>query len=182
MENNVLNQLKEKNQKALAHLQAEMKKVRTGRAHPDMLEGITVEAYGQPMPLIQVATVSAPDPTLLQVNPFDPNNLEAIADAIRKDQSLGLNPTDDGKIIRVPIPPLTEERRTEMAKQLGGKQEEALVASRQARQDAMKAADDSENDQDDLKRLKDEIEKGTQDFKANVEKLISQKRQDIMSI
>jgi len=182
----VLSQLNEKNQKVLEHLQSEMKKVRTGRAHPDMLEGVTVEAYGQPMPIIQVATVSAPDATLLQVNPFDPNNLEAIVEAIRNDQSLGFNPTDDGKIIRVPIPPLTEERREEMAKQLGGKSQEALVSSRQNRQDAMKAAEQAERDKsigkDDLNRIKNEIEKATSEFKEKVDELISQKRSDIMSL
>src|SRR5262245_51011715 len=92
----------------------EMKKIRTGRAHPSMLDGITVVAYGQPMPLIQLATVSAPEGQLLQITPFDPANLQAIGSAIRDDQSLGLNPTDDGRVVRIPIPPLNTERRQQI--------------------------------------------------------------------
>ena len=94
----------------------EMKKVRTGRAHPDMLSGVKVEVYGQFMPLNQVANITAADATLLVITPFDPTNIQAIAAAIRADQSLGLNPADDGRVIRVPIPALTEERRKEIVK------------------------------------------------------------------
>ena len=111
----------------------EMKKVRTGRAHPDMLAGIKVEAYGQFMPLNQVANVTVADATLLVVTPFDPANIQAIASAIRADQALGLNPADDGRVIRVPIPPLTEERRKEIVKTASGKVEDAKKAIRNAR-------------------------------------------------
>ena len=96
----------------------EMKKVRTGRAHPDMLSGVKVEVYGQFMPLNQVANITASDATLLVITPFDPTNIQAISNAIRSDQSLGLNPSDDGRVIRVPIPPLTEERRKEIVNTL----------------------------------------------------------------
>ena len=117
----------------------EMKKVRTGRAHPDMLSGIKVEVYGQFMPLNQVANITAADATLLVVTPFDPANIQAIAAAIRADQSLGLNPADDGRVIRVPIPALTEERRKEIVKNASTKVEEAKVAIRNIREDARKA-------------------------------------------
>src|SRR5580692_7677126 len=107
-----------------------LKGLRTGRASASMLDGITVEAYGTPMPLIQVATVTAPEAQLIQITPFDPSNLAAISHAIRNNQSLGLNPSDDGRVVRVPIPPLNEERRRELAKQVGQKQEEAMVQLR----------------------------------------------------
>jgi len=104
----------------LEHFADELKKVRTGRAHPDMLSGVVVEAYGQKMPLNQVANVTAPEAQQLLVSPFDPSNIGAITQAIRDDQALGLNPSDDGRVVRVPIPALTEERRHDLVKQLGG--------------------------------------------------------------
>ena len=103
-------------EEVIARFQSEMKKVRTGRAHPDMLANIKVEAYGQFMPLNQVANVTASGGTLLLVTPFDPANLQPIATAIRNDAALGLNPADDGRVVRVPVPPLTEERRKEIVK------------------------------------------------------------------
>ena len=92
---------------AFAHFEDELKKVRTGRAHQDMLSGVFIEAYGQKMPLNQVANVTAPEAQQLLVTPFDPSNIAAISAAIRDDQSLGLNPSDDGRVVRVPIPALT---------------------------------------------------------------------------
>ena len=118
-----------------------LKSLRTGRANAAMLDGITVEAYGTPMPLIQVATIAVPEAQLIQITPFDPNNLQTIAEAIRNNQSLGLNPTDDGRVVRVPIPPLTEERRRDLAKQVGSKQEETMIALRNIRHEAMDAID-----------------------------------------
>jgi ribosome recycling factor len=96
---------------ALGHFEDELKKIRTGRAHPSMLDGIFVEVYGTQLPLNQTATITAPEPQLIQVTPFDPTNVEAIVGAIRGNQSLGFNPSDDGRIVRVPIPQLTEERQ-----------------------------------------------------------------------
>ena len=94
---------------ALQHFSDELKKVRTGRAHIDMLSGVSIEAYGQRMPLNQVANITAPEAQQLLVTPFDPSNINAITQAIRDDQGLGLNPSDDGRVVRVPIPALTEE-------------------------------------------------------------------------
>src|SRR5690242_4535338 len=99
---------------AVEHFASELKKLRTGRAHPSMLDGVMVEAYGTQMPLNQTATVTTADAQLLQVSPFDPSNLQAIASAIRNNPTLGLNPTDDGRVVRVPIPALTEERRRDL--------------------------------------------------------------------
>ena len=122
----------------LARFDGEMKKVRTGRAHPDMLAGVKVEAYGQWMPLNQVANVTIGDATMLVITPFDPTNIANIESAIRADSTLGLNPADDGRIIRVPIPPLTEERRKEIVKTTSTKVEEAKVSIRNVREDARK--------------------------------------------
>src|SRR3954468_23177626 len=94
----------EKMKQAVAHFQEDAKKVRTGRASASMLDGVAVIAYGTPMPLNQVANVTAPEAQLIQITPFDPNNIQAIASAIRDNPTLGLNPMDDGRVVRVPIP------------------------------------------------------------------------------
>ena len=131
------NELKKDMTAVIDRFKEAMKKVRTGRAHPDMLASVKVEAYGQFMSLNQVANVTVSGATMLLVTPFDPGNIQAISAAIRNDQSLGLNPADDGKVIRVPIPPLTEERRKELAKQCKGEAENAKVSVRNARRDAI---------------------------------------------
>src|SRR5689334_6538123 len=122
--NDIVTTAKTKFEAAANHFQDELKKLRTGRAHAGMLDGLMVEAYGTPMPLNQVGNVSAPEAQLLQITPFDPNNIEAISAAIRDNPSLGLNPSDDGRVIRIPIPALTEERRREITKQVSAKLED----------------------------------------------------------
>lgn len=161
----------------------EMKKVRTGRAHPDMLSGVKVEVYGQYMPLNQVANITAADATLLVITPFDPSNIQAIASAIRADQSLGLNPADDGRIIRVPIPALTEERRKEIVKNASAKVEEAKVAIRNAREDARKAIKNAEDMSEDIKkRAEKEIDDLTKEFNDKIEAEFKAKSEEIMKI
>lgn len=161
----------------------EMKKVRTGRAHPDMLSGIKVEVYGQYMPLNQVANITAADATLLVITPFDPSNIQAIASAIRADQSLGLNPADDGRIIRVPVPALTEERRKEIVKNASAKVEEAKVAIRNAREDARKAIKNTEDMSEDIKkRAEKEIDDLTKEFNDKIEAEFKAKSEEIMKI
>ena len=161
----------------------EMKKVRTGRAHPDMLSGVKVEVYGQYMPLNQVANITAADATLLVITPFDPSNIQAIASAIRADQSLGLNPADDGRIIRVPIPALTEERRKEIVKNASAKVEEAKVAIRNAREDARKAIKNTEDMSEDIKkRAEKEIDDLTKEFNDKIEAEFKAKSEEIMKL
>ncbi len=161
----------------------EMKKVRTGRAHPDMLSGIKVEVYGQFMPLNQVANVTAADATLLVVTPFDPSTIQAIAAAIRADQALGLNPADDGRVVRVPIPPLTEERRKEIVKTASAKVEDAKVALRNIREDARKAVKiASEMSEDVKKRAEKEIDELTKEFSDKIESEFKSKSDEIMKI
>ena len=161
----------------------EMKKVRTGRAHPDMLSGIKVEVYGQYMPLNQVANITAADATLLVITPFDPSNIQAIASAIRADQSLGLNPADDGRIIRVPIPALTEERRKDIVKNASAKVEEAKVAIRNIREDARKAVKNAtEMSEDVKKRAEKEIDEITKEFTDKVEAEFKAKSEETMKL
>src|ERR1700690_61701 len=114
--NQVLEETKTKLAAATDHFKQEIGKIRTGRAHPGMLDGVLVEVYGQQMMLKAVAGISAPEPQLLQITPFDPTNLKAISDAIRDNQSLGLTPMDDGRVVRITIPPLTAETRQQMVK------------------------------------------------------------------
>ena len=157
----------------------EMKKVRTGRAHPDMLAGIKAEVYGQMMPLNQVANIVASDATLLVITPFDPNSIEAISTAIRADQALGLNPADDGHVIRVPIPPLTEERRREIIKNASSKVENAKVA---IREDARKNLKTAELPEDAKKRAEKEIDDLTREFTDKIDTEFKNKEQEILTI
>ena len=171
---------------ALAHFEVELKKVRTGRAHPDMLDSVIVEAYGSRMPLNQVANITVPEPQLLQVNPFDPSNIPAIAKAIRDDQSRGFNPSDDGRVIRVPVPQLTEERRREMVKQLGDKVEDCRIAMRQIRQDAFKDAkrrkEAKELSENDVTRIEKEVDKLMGDFQVKIEEVFKAKEKEVMTV
>lgn len=171
---------------AVERFKENLKQLRTGRASAAMLDGVMVEAYGSPMPLNQVANVTAPEAQLLQITPFDPTNLQAIATAIRNNQQLGLNPTDDGKLIRIPIPPLTEERRRELAKQVGQKQEECMVAMRGARHEALQAIDaakkNKELGEDDAKRLSQVVEDKMNTAKTNAEAAAKAKEQEILTI
>lgn len=170
----------------VARFQDECKKIRTGRAHPDMLAGVKVMAYGQPMPLNQVASVSAPEATQLLITPFDPANLHAISNAISADQSLGLNPSDDGHNVRVPIPPLTEERRRDIVKQLNGKVEEAKIALRSvrddARRDAKAAVKAKTISEDDQKRIEKGIDDSVKQASAKIEAAAKDKEKEIMTI
>jgi ribosome recycling factor len=173
-------------QAAVDHFADELKKVRTGRAHPNMLDSIQVEAYGQKMPLNQVANVTAPEAQLLTLTPFDPANLPAISAAIRADLSLGLNPSDDGRVVRVPIPPLTEERRKLLVKQTGEKVEEARIALRNVRQDAVKEAkrmkDAKEMSEDDLKRAEKSIDELITRFNNHIDALFKDKEKEILTL
>lgn len=174
---------REQMEKALTRFGDEMKKVRTGRAHPDMLAGIKAEVYGQYMPLNQVANITTSDATMLLVTPFDPANIANISASIRADQALGLNPSDDGRVIRVPIPPLTEERRKEIAKTASAKIEEAKIAIRNVREDArkeIKTADDLSEDV--KKRAEKEIDELTKDFTTKIDSAFKTKEAEIMQI
>lgn len=182
----VVSQVNTKFQAAISRFKNEIKKLQTGRAHPSMLDGVSAEAYGRPMPLIQLATISAPEAQLLQITPFDPSNLKAIAEAIRENQSLGMNPTDDGRIIRVPIPPLTEERRQQIAKQLREKVEESLISMRNARREAHhnleKARKDKDISEDEFKRFSSQVDEALTKKQAELENIARRKESEIMTV
>jgi ribosome recycling factor len=171
---------------AVEHFDSELKKLRTGRASSAMLDGVMVQAYGVPMPLNQVATVTAPEAQLIQISPFDPSNIQAIASAIRDNPNLGLNPSDDGHVVRVPIPPLTEERRREISKQVGQRQEDCMVTLRNIRHDAMDAVDklkkDKEIGEDDAKRLEKQVDDGMNKVRMVIESAAKAKEQEIMAL
>ena len=171
---------------AVAHFKEELKKLRTGRATASMLDSIMVEAYGTQMPLNQAATVSTPEPQLLQISPFDPNNIQAIANAIRNNPMLGMSPTDDGRVVRIPVPPLTEERRREIVKQLGAKQEETMVVLRSVRHDALGAIDRAKKDktigEDDAKRLEKQVDDAVTKARVEAEAAAKVKESEIMTV
>ena len=174
--------IKNKMEQAVERFKTEMSKVRTGRAHPDMLSSIKVEVYGQYMPLNQVANVNVADATMLMITPFDPANIAKISAAIRADQALGLNPADDGRVVRVPIPALTEERRREIVKTASGKVEDAKIAIRNAREDGRKEIKALELAEDAKKRAEKDIDELTKEYTAKIEQIFAEKEAEIMKI
>ncbi len=180
------NPYESKMQAAFDHFESELRKVQTGRAQPSMLDSVKVEVYGTLLPLNQAANVTAPEPQSLQITPFDPSNINAISAAIRNDQSLGLNPSDDGRIVRVPIPPLTEERRKQLVKQTSEKVEEARIGLRGARQDALQEAKRQKEakvlSEDDFKVVEKQIDKLMADYNVRIEAAFKVKEQDILKV
>ena len=164
---------------AIDHARREVAGVRTGRASVNILDAVHVEAYGSSMPLNQVATLSVPEPTVIVAQPFDPSLLGAIERAIQG-ANLGLNPANDGKVVRIPIPPLTEERRKELSKLVHKYSEEGRNAVRQVRRDAndrlKKLLKDHKISEDDERRGLDEVQKITDQHVAMIDEL--QKKKD----
>lgn len=173
-------------QATISHFEEELKKVRTGRAHPDMLDSVMVEVYGTKMPLAQAASVSVPEPQQLLVTPFDPANLQVIAAAIRNDQTLGLNPSDDGRNVRIMLPPLNEERRREIVRNLGDKTENARIGLRNVREEARKAARIQKEakvfGEDELKRIDRQIDDEIAKYNSQIDELLGSKETEIMTI
>jgi ribosome recycling factor len=183
---NLIADTKSKIEQTIERFSESLKSLRTGRANAAMLDKVVVEAYGTPMPLKQVASIVVPEAQLIQITPFDPTNLAAIANAIRNDSSLGLNPSDDGRVVRVPIPALTEDRRRDLAKQVGAKQEEAMISIRNIRHDAIDSVDKSKKDkelgEDEAKRLVGQIEDLVNKAKAEAESTAKAKENEIMTL
>jgi ribosome recycling factor len=176
-------QLKTRMDKAVEDFRREMASTRTGRANVHMLDAISVDYYGSQMPLNQIATIHAPEPQMITVQPFDPSVLQNIEKAIRSGD-LGLNPMNDGKLIRVPIPALTEERRKEMVKHLHKILEEHRTAVRNIRRDGndaiKKAAKDKKINEDDEKRALEEIQKLTDDEIKKMEEMSKTKEKEVL--
>ncbi len=171
--------------KALEAMRREFSGVRTGKASPALLDTIRVDAYGSKMPINQVASVSVPEPRLMIVQPWDKALLAVVEKAIRTAE-LGLNPANDGNVIRVPIPALNEERRREMVKLLHKLAEEGRVAIRHVRQEANKGIKSSEHaheiSEDEARRAMDEIQKLTDEYIARIDQLLKAKEEEVMEV
>ncbi|MGQ9832186.1 MAG: ribosome recycling factor [Candidatus Villigracilaceae bacterium] len=170
---------------AIQALEDDLATIRTGRASPALVEKIQVDYFGSPTPLIQLATISVPDPRALLIRPFDPSSLKAIERAILA-SDLGLTPNNDGKSIRLNLPPLTEERRRELVKVVHNRLEETRVAIRNVRRDLKKDLEDFEKEklisEDDRKRGEEELQKVTDRFIQEVEKIGQRKEQEVMEV
>lgn len=180
-----LTEAKSRMDDALEAMRREFATVRTGKATPALLDTVRVDAYGSKMPINQVATVNTPEPAMLVVQPFDKSLLPEIEKAIQM-ADLGLNPANDGNIIRIPIPPLNEERRKEFVKVLHKMAEEGKVSVRHARKSArdgiQQRIKDHEVSEDDGHRELDEVDRMTQDFTVRIDELLKKKEQEVLAI
>ena len=171
--------------KAIEALENDLKGIRTGRASPALVERVLVDYYGTPTPLNQLANISAPEPQMLAIRPYDPGSLRDIERAILS-SDLGLTPNNDGQLIRLIIPPLNEERRLELAKVVGRRAEEAKVAVRNCRRDALADLREFEKEklisEDDFYRGRDELQELTGLYTELVEKVQKRKEQEIREI
>ena len=181
----VILEMSEKMEKSVETFKIELSKVRTGRASLALLEGIMVDAYGSSLPLNQVGTLTIPESRMIAIQPWDPQMLPAIDKALLK-ASIGLTPVSDGKIIRLNIPQLTEERRKELVKQVKKVAEEFRVAVRNARRDAIdtlkKQKKDKEISEDDLFRLQDEAQSETDTYVKQIDDITVSKEKEVMAI
>ncbi len=181
----LLNETEERMQKTLESIEEDFKSVRTGRASPALVERVLVDYYGIPTPLNQLAAISAPEPQLLLIRPYDTGAVTAIEKGILQ-ADLGLNPGNDGRVIRIPIPRLTEERRRELVKVVKRRVEEGKVALRNIRRDALEELREYENEklisEDDRKRGQDELQKLIDRFSTRVDEIGARKEQEIMEI
>ena len=166
-------------------LKTNLAKVQTGRANPAMVEDVIVEYYGAPTPLKQLATIAAPDPNLLVVQPYDKTQMEAVEKAILS-ADLGLNPANDGKVIRVKVPKLSEERRQELVRVIKAKGEESKVALRNIRRDANDRLDRMKNDgdvsEDDHRKYRDKTDDAVHEFSKTVDQLVAEKGEQLQTI
>lgn len=185
MLNEVKTDAENKMRKSLDMLKHELAKLRTGRAHPSVLEGIVVEYYGQSTPLNQLASVVVTDSRTLTVTPFDKNTVSAVDKAIRNSEQ-GLNPSTAGTTIRVPLPPLTEERRLALVKQMKGSAEESRVAIRNLRRDAnnhiKSLLKDKVITEDEERRAQDSVQKLTDKYIADADRMVQEKEADLLQI
>jgi ribosome recycling factor len=180
----LINSIKEGMEKSVKSLQSDLQKVRTGRASTTLLDDIRVDSYGSLVPLNQAATLATPEPRLITVNPFDKSALGAIEKAILV-SGLGLTPNNDGKIIRIPIPPLSEERRKEIAKQVRKIGEEAKVAVRHHRQEGnakAKVQKDKGWSEDEIRKAGDEIQKLTDSYVKKIDDFCATKEKEVLSM
>lgn len=180
-----LDQANERMDKAVEAMRREFATVRTGKATPQLLEPVRVEAYESRLPLNQVANVSAPEPQLLVIQPYDQNLTDDIAQAIRA-ADLGLNPSVDGAVVRVPVPPLSEERRKEMVKRLHKMAEDGRIAVRQARQEAKNGLQEMERDgeisEDSYHRFLEDLQERTDEHIELIDRALESKEEEVLEV
>jgi ribosome recycling factor len=171
--------------KSVEHARSEFNTVRTGRASSGLLDRITVDYYGTPTPLKQLATINVPEPRLLTIQPFDPTSIKAIEKAIQE-SDLGLQPSNDGKLIRLPVPQLTEERRKDLVKVVRQMAEEHRVAVREVRRDALRHLQElvrnGDVGDDDERRAEQEVQKLTDAHTKTIDELLKHKEAEIMEV
>ena len=185
IKNEALDTAKNKMEKTIAVFKKDLSHIRAGRANPQLLDSISVDYYGTPTPLNQMGNISAPEPRMLVISLWDVKMISEVEKAIQK-SDLGINPTNDGKVIRLIVPELTEERRKDLAKNIHKKGEEAKVAIRSIRREAnesfKKAKKVSEITEDDYNVLEEDVQKLTNDFTKQVDDLVKEKEKEIMSV
>lgn len=185
MTEDVLKDLKAKIERAVEDLRGNLAKIRTGRANLGMLDGIKIDYYGTPTPLAQCAALAVPEPRLITIKPWDKSIMKDVEKAIRE-ANLGLNPMTDGELIRLPIPPLTEERRKDIAKQVKQKGEDHRVAVRNERRDANERLKTLQKDkkitEDDQKRATEKVQKETDAGIARIDELVTKKEKEVMEV
>jgi len=181
----VLELTREEMEKAQKSLRIDLQKIRTGRANTAVLDGIQVDYYGTPTPLNQLANLSTPDPRLIVVSPYDKGAMQAIERAIQA-ANLGLTPNSDGKVIRIPIPSLTEERRRDLVKQVKKLAEEHKVGVREARREGLKSLKDLQDGgdipEDERHRGDKKVQELTDEHVKKIDEMIAQKEQDILQV
>ena len=182
----ILGSVEEKMKKALAFFEEELGNIRGARAQVGLVDGIKIDAYGQEMVLKQVATVSTPDAHTIMIQPWDKTVMPMIEKAIRDNQGLGLNPSNDGNVIRLNVPALTEERRAELAKSLNSKLEECNITLRNARHEGMDSAKKKKNakemTEDDLYAVEQSLNKLIEKYQAQAQTLLAAKQKEIMEV
>ena len=181
-----LKQAEKKFNDSIDHLNGELSGVRSGRASAGLVDTIKVEVYGQSMPLKSVATITTPDAKTIQIQPWDQSNLAFIEKAISENQNLGLNPSNDGRVIRVIIPPLSEETRTQLTKVVKEKAESANISMRNARHEVLNGAKADEKagniTQDQLVKTQKDLDKLIDDYHKKIQAIVEDKEKEIMSV
>jgi ribosome recycling factor len=185
MYDEILLEAEEKMEKAVDHVAQTFRGIRTGRASPGLVENIRVDYYGSPTPLQHMASISVPEPRLILVKPFDQGTVKDVERAIQKSE-LGIPPQSDGKVIRLVVPPLSEERRKQLGAMVRDKAEEGRVALRNIRRDANRqakaAADSGAVTLDELSKLQDQVDKLTKEYEGRVDQALDKKTKEIMEI
>ncbi len=180
----IIEEIQESMNHALTHLEKEFHKFRTGKASPQMLEGVKVEYYGNPTSIDKIANINTPDARMIVVQPWEKNMLNLLAKAIL-DANLGFNPQNNGEFLRIAVPPLTEERRRDLVKKAKGEAENAKIAIRNIRRSSVEEAKKLEKEgasEDDIKVLEKEIQHITDSYIAQVDKILDHKEKDIMTV